>query len=349
MEHDNLTLSLLELIERPAFCIQNGTVVYANRSAQQSQILPGTTSDTLFPKGDTAYQQYTGGQLSLTVLAAGIPCKAQLTRNGGYDIFILDGNTPELRAIALTAQHLRNPLSTVMTVADQLSAENPEQVVQLSHLQRGLHQLHRLVCNMSDSYRYQHTDALRMEMTDISGVINAAMEAVDTQLGSCGIRLNYTGLNKAVIGIADREMLERAVYNLVSNAAKFMTDNSTLTARLSLNSNVLSFTVQNQTQSISNPFSLYIREPGAEDARRGIGLGMELVRAVAASHGGTVLVDQPDDNSFRVTMTISVTTDTVNAVRDTIHLPLSNYAGERNRSLLEFSEILPADAYKSKD
>ena len=347
MEHDNLTLSLLELIERPAFCVQDGTVVYANRSAQQAQIIPETKADTLLSGSDPAYKNYTSGQLSLTVLAAGVPCKAQVTRNGSYDIFVLDCDTPELRAIALAAQHLRNPLSTVMTVADQLSGEVKEQSAQFTHLQRGLHQLHRLVCNMSDSYRYQQASAMRKEMTDLVSVINDAVEAANSQLGSCGIRLNYTGLAKAVLGFADREMLERAIYNLISNAVKFMDDGSALFAQLAQNGNVLSFTIENQTPTGRSPFAVYMREPGAEDARNGIGLGMELVRAVAAGHEGTVLVDHPDPGIFRVTMTIRINTNTENAVRDTIQLPLSNYAGERNRWLLELSDVLPASAYEN--
>jgi len=351
MEQDNLTLSLLDLIERPAFCMKDSIVAYANRSAQQMQIIPGTKADDLFPPKDNAYQQYAGGQLSLTVLASGVPCKAQLSRSGNYDVFVLDCETPELRAIALAAQHLRNPLSTVMTVADRLSAEDPEQAMHFRHLQRGLHQLHRIVCNMSDAYRYQHSSAMRMETTDLSSVFNESMEAITAQLEQSGIRVTYSGLNQPVLGLADREMLERAIYNLVSNAVKFMSEGSTLDARLTQNANALCFTVQNpdQCQQWSNPFARFLREPGAEDSRHGIGLGMELIRAVAAGHGGTVLVDQPEDGSFRIAMTINITNSAENTVRDAVKLPTSNYAGGRDRSLLELSEILPAEAYADKN
>ena len=345
MEQDNLTISLLELIERPAFCVQDGVVAHANRSAQQIQITPGLQAEDLFPK-NSAYWQYNGSQLSLTVLAAGVPCLAQLSRIGDYDVFVLDAENPELRAIALAAQHLRSPLSTVMTVADRLNAENTDQEVTFSHLQRGLHQLHRIICNMSDSYRYQHTSALHMETTDITGVFSESMEAISTHLNDAGVPMRYIGPDRSVIGLVDREMLERAIYNLISNAVKFMQDGTSLEATLALNNNLLSFTVQNQAQDKSNPFSRFLREPGAEDGRHGIGLGMELIRAVAASHGGTVLIDQPDNGLFRITMTLSVTTNPNSSVHSTIKLPISNYAGGRSRSLLELSEVLPANAYE---
>ncbi|MBR4109144.1 MAG: HAMP domain-containing histidine kinase [Oscillospiraceae bacterium] len=348
MEQENMISSLLELVERPALCVCNGTIVQVNQSARQRMIHVGMPISDLLAEDNTAYAGFQGGTLTLNTVISGVVCKAQVSRIGDKDIFVLEADDPELRAIALAAQHLRNPLNSVITVSELISCDNDKY---MSQLQRGLHRLHRIVCNMSDSYRYQQDSAARMETTDIPSVIDESMEAIRTHLEGCGIQVQYTGLGMPVYGLADREMLERAVYNLISNAVKFMADDGKLSVKLMQNENQLSFTVQT-SGTPSNPnsiFKRYQRQPGVEDSRHGIGLGMPLVRAVAAAHGGTVLIDHPDEETTRITMTISVTTSTENVVRSSIRLPVSNYAGDRDRGLLELSEILPADAYQNMD
>ena len=348
MEQENMISSLLELVERPALCVCNGTIVQVNQSARQKMINVGMPISDLLAENDTAYAGFQGGTLTLNMVLSGVPCKAQVSRIGDNDIFVLESDDPELRAIALAAQHLRNPLNSVITVSELISCDNDKY---MSQLQRGLHRLHRIVCNMSDSYRYQQDSAARMETTDIPSVIDESMEAIRTHLESCGIQVQYTGLDISVYGLADREMLERAIYNLISNAVKFMAEDGKLSVKLTQNENQLSFTVQTSGMP-SNPnsiFKRYQRQPGVEDSRHGIGLGMPLVRAVAAAHGGTVLIDHPDEETTRITMTICVTTSTENVVRSSIRLPVSNYAGDRDRGLLELSEILPADAYQNMD
>lgn len=352
MEHENTQSTLLGLIERPAFLVSQGCITEVNEAARQLLLIPGTKIDSVITDDLKAYQDYTGGSLSLTVTAAHTPCKAQVLRTGNGDIFVLDTEYPELRAVALAAQHLRNPLNSVMTVAEQLSNSCTEADPHLAQLQRGLHRLHRIICNMSDSYRYQKQSSARLETTDITSVFNESIEAIDTHLSACGIRTDYSGLSHAVVGLADREMLERAVYNLISNAVKFMTPGSTLDVKLTQNGNILCFTVQNQNRipmPQNRPFSRYLREPGIEDSRNGIGLGMALVRAIAACHGGTVLVDNPTPQTTRITMTLCVSNTTNPMVRSTITLPISDYTGDRNRGLLELSEILPANVYETTD
>ncbi len=348
MDQENMVRSFLELIERPAFCVCDGIVVQVNQAARQKLLDVGTKVSDLLAEHKTAYANFQGETLTLTTVISGVAHKAQVTKIGNADIFVLENDDPQLRAIALAAQHLRNPLNSVITVSELLSCDDSKY---MSQLQRGLHRLHRIVCNMSDSYRYQQDGASHMEATDIPSVINESMEAIRTHLESCGIEVQYSGLNTSVYGLADREMLERAIYNLVSNAVKFMMPESKLTAKLTQTESQFSFTLQTTTESHSSPgiFKRYQRQPGVEDGRHGLGLGMPLVRAVAAAHGGTVLIDHPGEQVTRITMTISVMESSENVVRSTVRLPVSNYAGDRDRGLLELSEILPADAYQNMD
>lgn len=348
MEQEKIINSMLELLERPAFCVCDGKILQVNQAARQKLIAAGMNVSELLGDDAKFYSSYQGGTQALTATISGTPYRVQLSRVGDMDIFVLEADDPQMRAIALAAQNLRGPLNSVMTIADLLSCEDGQQIGQL---QRGLNRLHRIVCNMSDSYRYQQGAAAHMETTNITGVFDECMEAICTLLDGCGIKLQYTGLDTPVWSLADREMLERAIYNLISNAVKFMDADKTLHGKVTQSGNLVSFTLQasGASSNIATAFNRYQREPGIEDSRFGIGLGMPLVRAVAAAHGGTVLIDHPDDKTTRITMTLSLINSEENVVRSSIRIPTSNYAGDRDRGLLELSEILPADAYQNKN
>ena len=344
MEQENIITTMLALIERPAFCVHDRTITHANQSARQMMLTPGLEITSLLGSNERSYSEFSGGNLSLTVTVASTAFAAQVTRVCDRDIFVLNSDNSELRAIALAAQHLRNPLNNILAITDSLQNTPDSQAV--GHLQKGLHQLHRIISNMSDSYRYQQRSAVRMETTNITSVFAECIETISTYLSACGIHLQYTGLAKTVLCLADRELLERAVYNLFSNAAKFSAPGSTLAASLQQNGNVLSFMLSDQTfpsDDHASAFNRYLREPGIEDSRNGIGLGMALVRAAAACHGGTVLIDHTEEHGTRITMTISVTQNPQSMVRSHIQLPVSDYTGNRERALLELSEILPAN------
>ena len=69
-----------------------------------------------------------------------------------------------------------------------------------------------------------------------------------------------------------------------------------------------------------------------------------MISAVATAHKGTVLVDHPSQNQIRVTMTISIMNDKSLSLQSPI-LRIGDYAGGRDKGLLELSEILPLEFY----
>ena len=95
----------------------------------------------------------------------------------------------------------------------------------------------------------------------------------------------------------------------------------------------------------SNVYTLFRREPGIEDSRYGIGLGMVLIRSAAAAHGGTVLIEQSSERGTRLTMSLAIRQNADNMVRtNAFHV---DYAGERSHALIELSDVLPLAAYES--
>ena len=92
-------------------------------------------------------------------------------------------------------------------------------------------------------------------------------------------------------------------------------------------------------------FQRYLRQPGLEDGRFGLGLGLALVRSAARIHNGTVLIDQPESVGTRVTVSIPIQQGSQTLLRSNV--AMVDYAGGWNHGLLELSDVLPAHLYRT--
>lgn len=345
----------LELMDHPAFCVKDGIVVAANSAAQHRMLRVGMDVREIVTEHRDVYESFTGGCLYLTVTVGDFPCNARVTRTAECDIFLLhqDADDDQLQALALAAQQLRVPLANVMTATDRL-LENldcntdlvPHQANQINH---NLFQLLRIISNMSDASSYKRSPFAGMQTVNLTAVIGEIVEKAQAISADAGLSIVYTQPDNHIFGLASEEKLGRAIYNLLSNALKFSPRDSTIDVKLTKNGNLLSFTVCNRHLDTPNEqgfWNQYRREPSIEDSRFGLGLGMTLVSAVASAHGGTVLVNHPTPEETRVVMTILINTDNTNAIRSPA-FRIGDYAGGRDKGLLELAEILPADSYKN--
>lgn len=346
---------MLDLIIHPAFSVRDGVVLHVNQTAVQRMITIGTPIADLITSGLEEYEQFSDGYLYLTITVANHSCGASVSRIDGEDIFILEENSDsaELNALALAAQGLRGSLSNIMSNADRLfplldTEDNPTAKALMAQINKNLFQMLRVISNMSDAVQYTHTAVTDQETIDICAFLDEIFQKAQEILKSTGIRLKFAGLPESIYCLANSEKLERAVYNMISNAIKFTPKDGLINAKLLRQGARLYLTIQDGGSGISptklgNIYTRYCREPSLEDRRFGIGLGMVLIRSAAALHGGTVLIDQPAGQGTRVTMTMAIRQRKNTLVRN---CPMKvDYVGERDHALIELSETLPAELY----
>lgn len=72
---------------------------------------------------------------------------------------------------------------------------------------------------MSDAERCAAVS--HQETVDIPALFAEFFEKAETLVSHTGITLTYEGPDQPIYGLADREQLERAVLNILSNAIKF--------------------------------------------------------------------------------------------------------------------------------
>lgn len=352
MENKNLS-TWLNMIDRPAFCAKNGFVFAVNSAAEKYMIHTGTDIQEIVTKNRDVYDAFDCGELFLTITVGESSYNAHITRTDEYDIFTIQQTDEDLQlqALALAAQQLRIPLSNAMLLSDKIlsniNTDDSNTQLQIGQIHRSMYRMLRIITNMSDANSYKNTTREEMKTINFTAVFDEIIEKVQTISKSTGKELLYSGPDSAIYGLANEIKLGRAIYNLLSNALKFSPDGSTIEAKLTTNQNKLSFSVLNQSIDPTNNSgfqSRYSRKPAIEDDRFGLGLGMTLVCAVACAHGGTVLLDHPEGNQTRITMTIAITKDASGVVRTPV-FRIGDYTGEQDNGLLELSEILPADLY----
>ena len=344
----------LELIDRPAFCIKDGCVLAANSAAEKHYIQVGMRVNEIITENREAYEFFQNGTLFLTINAGDLPYRASVTRTEEYDIFSIEQTEEDaqLQAFSLAAQQLRIPLSNLMTVIDNLllslNSKATETQIQIGQINRNLFRILRIISNMSDANNYRKKISGDKQILNFKSFFSEIIERVQTTTDYTQKKLVYTGLKSAVFGLGDREKLSRAIYNILSNALKFSPADSIVEAKLTQSDNLLHFSVLNTNSEPVDDYSFwnqFSRKPSIEDDRFGLGLGMTLISSIICAHGGTILVDHPAENVTRVTATITIERGNKSVVRSPV-FQIGDYAGGRDKGLLELSEVLPSEIYK---
>lgn len=356
MEERLDAFGMLDLMVHPGFCVKDNIILHANQAALALMLTPGKTVSELLRTGKEEYAAFKGDCLYLTLDIGGECRSASVTQVEDYHVFLLDqdADQAELQAMALAAQELREPLAKVMITADRLFPmaalqDDPEHREQAARLNRGLLQLLRVIGNMSDAQRYAADRGANLETRNVTSLMQEIFDRSGELVSQAGVTLTFRNLDAPVDCLVDSEKLERAVLNILSNAIKFTPQGGTVDCSLTRRGNMLCLQVQDSGTGIpdairSQLHSRYRRQPGIEESRYGIGLGMVLIRSAAAIHGGAVLVDRPDGCGTRITMTLAIR----RAQGSTLRSPVlrMDYAGERDHGLVELSESLPAFLYE---
>lgn len=350
MEEQKDMLGLLDMMVQPVFCVKENIILRANAAAQQLFLSIGQDVRPLLENGAEEYAEFTGGCLYLTLNLCGQNVGASIRRMQDVDIFEVDadGDSSALRAMALAASELRKPLSGALSGAAALleSQEDPDTRQQLARLNRSLYQMLRLLGNMSDA---EHISAhSRMETMDAPAVFREIFEKAQSLAAHAGVTLAYQDLNETIFCLMDRQQMERAVLNILSNAIKFAPGGSRITASLTRRGRTLRLTVQDSGSGIAQEvmgslFQRYLRQPGIEDSRFGLGLGMRMVHAAAVSHGGTLLVSQGEDGGTRIVMTLAIRQKAPGQLSSPIFQV--DYTGGFDHSLVELADCLPAELF----
>lgn len=346
MQLSDQSHTILSNLREPAFTVADGIITAVNTAAAQHFAEVGMNIADFIITGKEEYDAFQDGSLYMTICLSGTTYPCSVTKLENAHLFILEQDTAqsELQALALAAQQLTTPFAEISLLVDRIAQTDSEQ---LSKIHQDLFRIRRILNNMADS-AHLTVSKPRMTSCEICSVFGEILEKANTVLSPYNVSIAYTLPNHRIFTLASSELLRRAVYNLISNAVKFSKPGSSIEAALNHNGQRVSFSITSICDDIprfaqGNMFNRYTRQPGLEDPRHGLGLGMKLTHSVAAAHGGTVLVEKLQDQKIRITLSLSIRQDCSGNLCSPILIP-DIYSGS-DQALIELSDVLDYRSY----
>ena len=208
----------------------------------------------------------------------------------------------ELRSefVATVSHELRTPLTSVLGSLTLLSSMNDEPFSDeaqrlLFIAQENGKRLHALVNDILDFERF----SARQMRFDLSRhqIVGLTEEAVLANMGSAdkfGVRFDIHCPDRSVTGFVDPTRFQQVMTNLLTNAAKFAHEGSTIDVTVEGQSKAVRVSVTNEGAGIPDAFRDQIFKPfsqaapAATRARGGTGLGLNITKQLVEQTGGTI-------------------------------------------------------------
>ena len=204
--------------------------------------------------------------------------------------------------LANASHELRSPLARIR-MAVELSGTQGSPAAR-DEIQRSITELDQLVDEILLASRLdaREADMGTVESVDLIGLLAEECARVGAvfELPECTGEVVVPGVVK---------LLRRAVRNLLENAVRHgrRTGHAEVVAQLSLEGGYAVLHIDDRGPGVppdqrERIFEPFYRLPGASEREGGVGLGLALVRQIAARHGGSVACDNREGGGARFTL-----------------------------------------------
>ena len=193
------------------------------------------------------------------------------------------------------AHELRTPVSNLMTQTQVALSRARSADEYRSILESNAEEFERMGRMISDMLLLAKADnglvVPNREQVDVAKEISALFDYYDAVADEKGLRLSLQG--QAQVS-ADRLMLRRALSNLLSNAVRHASANTTVTARLGISADTVTIAMENSGEPISTEhleriFDRFFRvDPSRQRSSEGTGLGLAITKSIVVAHGGAI-------------------------------------------------------------
>ena len=214
-----------------------------------------------------------------------------------------DMRLAELRSqfVSSVSHELKTPLTAIRMFAETLrmgrSTDPNMQAEYLDTIVSESERLTRLLNNVLDfSNIEQGKKTYNLELTSLLEVVQISARALEYPLSQQGFELRVDLENDLPPVRADRDALQQAILNLLTNAMKYSGDNREIDLRLQRLDGQAVIQVTDRgvgiaQEEVARIFEKFYRAPTVENKLiSGTGLGLTLVAHIAKAHGGRVEV-----------------------------------------------------------
>lgn len=213
--------------------------------------------------------------------------------------------------VAALTHDLRTPLGAASMAAELITfTTDPARVKELAQrVVFNLARMDKMLLGLLDTMIFQSGERLRLDLShfDIAELVG---EVCESSIPAYTARCQLIG--RPVHGWWDREAMKRALENLVSNALKYGAPEKNILIKIETSHGNLVLSVHNEGLPIPQEdqetvFQVFRRASNAKEGKKsGWGVGLPYVRAVAESHGGSIVIDSALERGTTFTVSIPI-------------------------------------------
>jgi two-component system phosphate regulon sensor histidine kinase PhoR len=217
--------------------------------------------------------------------------------------------------VSSVCHELKTPMASIRAYTELLrdnDVETEEERAEVcGFIEAQVDRLTRLVNNMLNLARIQSgVIKVQREDCELNDLLNPAVETVRQLAGEKNIRIIPELSNLYLAVHVDRDLLNQAVVNLLSNAVKYTPAGGEVRLRSRLDVERAVIEVKDTgmgipPESLPRLFDRFYRVPRNNSAAAGTGLGLALVKYIAADlHNGSVTVQSEVDKGSTFTVSL---------------------------------------------
>ncbi|MBY0293942.1 response regulator [Patescibacteria group bacterium] len=199
--------------------------------------------------------------------------------------------------IAILSHELRNPLAPILSSIDLLKLKNsrdPEDMELLEMMEDRMSTIRRLLDDLLDISRISEGKiALKKDAVELASVLKRAVLSTEHHRKELHQRLVTRFPQKPLSIIGDAVRLEQIFSNLLTNASKFSSSGDTMTLSMRENDGVAEIEVVDRgigirPEELESIFLPFRQLQEGERTKKGLGIGLSLVRNFVEMHNGTI-------------------------------------------------------------
>ncbi len=215
------------------------------------------------------------------------------------------------------SHELKTPMTTISGFIDGIidgTIEPQKQRYYLEIVSEEVGRLSRMVQSMlSISQLESGGMVLKSEKFDFKELLLSIVLSQEQRIASKNIEIIGLDSVRSVTLNADKDLIHRAVYNLVDNAVKFTDEGGSIDFAVKVESKKLVFNIRNTGKGIPENdlpylFERFYKVDKSRSAnKKSTGLGLFIVKTIVKNHGGKITVQSAENEftAFEVTLPLS--------------------------------------------
>jgi len=351
---DQELLQILDALGESIAIVTDDCITWCTSDAQQLGLAAGMPIASLFSQDITADVLVRTRQLTLPRLGTQLYARAFPLGKGFLLVFREDAAAFDTAAFAQTARMLRTPLNGILSVSRRLferleELEDPDIQAQTAKLNRGFYQILRTANALSDLQSGLAQDSFTPRRVELCAWLESFMPQACSAAAAAGRTLEIKSPSRCFYGVIDPPLLEQALWCLLSNAIRYSPPHSTISLSLQEHNGQCLIALRNcvlQPVSLDALTTGFQRPLRVEAAEHGLGLGILRAQHIVTQHEGVMLLECTPKGEFVVRIRLPGRLSPENL--HTTLLP-PDRSGGYSRLLIELSDILPDEAYDSRN